>query len=120
MALEGDQVSVNFGMKEADRLGINNMSWRQGSVYQGLKQIKAEGHKCHKMIVNPPRTGLEDTVDGLLAFHPKKIIYVSCDPATLARDAQRLTQSGYKFIQCQPIDMFPQTIHIETVSLFEF
>jgi len=119
VAVERDQTSVDFGMKEADRLKLTNMSWRQGVVYQALKQVKQEGHKCHKMVVNPPRQGLEEAVDSILSFHPQKIIYVSCDPATLSRDAQRLTQSGYKLIQCQPLDMFPQTIHVESVSLFE-
>jgi 23S rRNA (uracil1939-C5)-methyltransferase len=55
----------------------------------------------------------------LLAFGAPKVVYVSCDPATLARDAQILCTNGYRFSYAQPFDMFPQTHHVETVALFE-
>lgn len=118
VAIEKDSVSVNFGLKESSQQKIENISWRQGPVYDVLKQVKQEGHKCHKMIVNPPRQGLENVIERMLEFHPQKIIYVSCHPGTWARDVARLHDSGYKLKHCQPLDMFPQTVHVETVSLF--
>jgi 23S rRNA (uracil1939-C5)-methyltransferase len=71
------------------------------------------------VVVDPPRAGLgRRALDALVAHRPGRIVYVSCDPATLARDAKRLRGAGYKLQQVQPIDMFPQTYHVESVSLF--
>ena len=56
-------------------------------------------------------------MDALVQRHPKRIVYVSCDPATLARDAKRLLRAGYQLLEVQPLDMFPQTCHIESVAL---
>jgi 23S rRNA (uracil1939-C5)-methyltransferase len=70
-------------------------------------------------VVDPPRTGIRpDALDRLLRLAPRRIVYVSCDPATLARDARLLTQAGYALIDAQPVDMFPQTYHVETVAAF--
>jgi 23S rRNA (uracil1939-C5)-methyltransferase len=71
-------------------------------------------------IVDPPRAGLEKrVVDGIIQLNPKVVAYVSCDPSTLARDAARLLNGGYKLKQVTPFDLFPQTFHIESISFFE-
>jgi 23S rRNA (uracil1939-C5)-methyltransferase len=72
------------------------------------------------VVVDPPRTGLDKAVvDGILKLSPSLIAYVSCDPSTLARDAARLINGGYMLKDVAPFDMFPQTYHIESISLFE-
>jgi 23S rRNA (uracil1939-C5)-methyltransferase len=72
------------------------------------------------ILVDPPRAGLEKRVlDGLVRLRPGVIAYVSCDPATLARDAARLLQAGYRLRDITPFDLFPQTYHIESISIFE-
>jgi 23S rRNA (uracil1939-C5)-methyltransferase len=72
------------------------------------------------VIVDPPRPGLgKQVLDGLQAFENLTIAYVSCDPSTLARDAARLIAGGFRLVQVTPIDMFPQTFHIESISIFE-
>ena len=70
-------------------------------------------------VVDPPRAGCgPKVVKALLDHQVKRIVYVSCDPSTLARDARQLLDGGYRLIEVQPIDLFPQTYHIETVALF--
>jgi len=70
-------------------------------------------------VVDPPRAGLDRfALDALIEHSPVRLVYVSCDPATLARDAKRLTAAGYRLGEVQPVDMFPQTYHVESVALF--
>jgi 23S rRNA (uracil1939-C5)-methyltransferase len=72
------------------------------------------------VLVDPPRAGLDKAVvDGILRLSPRLIAYVSCDPSTLARDTARLVRGEYRLKQVAPFDMFPQTYHIESISLFE-
>ncbi len=77
------------------------------------------GYNYEAAVVDPPRAGMDaSALDALVNIQPKQIVYVSCDPATLARDAKRLTASGYTLRDVQPVDMFPQTYHIECVAHF--
>ena len=71
------------------------------------------------VIVDPPRVGLSlEAIKQLIILSSPLLVYVSCDPATLARDGQRLVKAGYQLERCTPIDMFPQTYHIETLSIW--
>jgi 23S rRNA (uracil1939-C5)-methyltransferase len=71
------------------------------------------------VIVDPPSTGLSrDAVAGILAFKPARLVYVSCDVATLARDTRALLDSGYELGPVTALDLFPNTAHVETVTVF--
>jgi 23S rRNA (uracil1939-C5)-methyltransferase len=71
-------------------------------------------------VVDPPRGGLApEALDALVSCGPRRIVYVSCDPTTLARDAARLRANGYGLVRATPFDMFPQTYHVETVAVFD-
>jgi len=71
------------------------------------------------MIVDPPRAGIDKfAIDAILQINPQVIAYVSCDPSTLARDAARLIKGGYTLQNVTPFDLFPQTYHIESISIF--
>jgi len=96
--------------------GMENVEVVEGPVEAVLADLEGP---LDAALVDPPRTGLErEALDGLVAAGPRRIVYVSCDPATLARDGRRLVQAGYRLVEVQPVDMFPQTYHIETVSLW--
>jgi len=72
------------------------------------------------ILVDPPRAGVEkEALNAIVKMNPKVIAYVSCDPSTLARDAARLIHGGYKLLDVTPFDLFPQTLHIESISIFE-
>ena len=69
------------------------------------------------MIIDPPRSGMhKNTVDDVMQLNPGKIVYVSCNPATQARDIKLMVEAGYKLLKMKPVDMFPHTYHIENVA----
>jgi 23S rRNA (uracil1939-C5)-methyltransferase len=84
-----------------------------------VRVLADEGH-FDLAVVDPPRTGLApDVRDALVAASPRRIVYVSCDPATLARDVAALQGSGYTLVRATPVDLFPQTYHVETVAVLD-
>jgi len=96
---------------------FENISLYEGAVEQVLPGLAVLPTLA---VVDPPRAGLERAaLDALGALRPGRIAYVSCDPATLARDAKRLLETGYALVEVTPFDLFPQTYHIESVSLFQ-
>jgi 23S rRNA (uracil1939-C5)-methyltransferase len=73
----------------------------------------------HAVIVDPPRSGCgRQVMQRIAALRPGRLVYVACDPATLARDAKLITEAGYRLREVQPLDLFPQTYHVECVALF--
>jgi 23S rRNA (uracil1939-C5)-methyltransferase len=97
---------------------INNLKFFHGQAEELLPQLVHEGYRADIMVVNPPRKGCAETLlKTIIQSSPARIIYVSCDPATLARDLKLLNSGGYHTIEVQPVDMFPHTSHVETVVL---
>ena len=90
-----------------------------GAVRRELQaQLAREGIRPQVICVDPPRKGLAPEVPAILAgMAPERIVYVSCDPATLARDVKRLAELGYRTVRAQGVDLFPRTAHVETVVL---
>jgi len=90
------------------------------SVVEGLVEERLpDVLPADLVIVNPPRAGLQEWIPGMLLHHrPGRVVYVSCDPATLARDAARMSP-GYRLVAVRAFDLFPQTAHVETVAVFE-
>jgi 23S rRNA (uracil1939-C5)-methyltransferase len=96
---------------------FDNVELYEDEAEAVIPQLEA---KPDIVVVDPPRAGLDKAVvDGILKLSPSLIAYVSCDPSTLARDAARLVNGGYKLKEVTPFDLFPQTYHIESISLFE-
>ena len=99
--------------------GIDNAEFICADAADAAKKLAKKGIKPDVVIVDPPRKGLEDELPEFIAteFMPERIVYVSCDPATLARDAAKFEASGYKVKKIVPVDLFPRTHHVETVCL---
>ncbi len=99
---------------------ITNAQFVAGDVRAVLKKLIADGARPDVIVVDPPRAGLSKKVVGRIAeANPKRIVYVSCNPTTLAPNAAQLAESGYKLVRVRPVDQFPQTPHIECVALLE-
>lgn len=99
--------------------GVENATFLWGTAEEVLPELIAKEEKLHVVILDPPRHGCQERVlEAVAACRPQRVIYVSCNPATLARDADRLLSRGYRLAEVQPIDMFPQTYHVECVALF--
>lgn len=93
---------------------FDDVALYEAPVEQALPAI---GEKPDAALVDPPRAGLSrEALDLLIEAGPERMVYISCDPATLARDAKRLAAAGYRLMRVTPIDLFPQTFHIETIS----
>ena len=98
---------------------FDNVELYESPVELGLNHLLALP-SCDRVLLDPPRAGCDKAViAALINISAPRIVDVSCDPATLARDARRLIAGGYRLVSARPLDMFPQTHHIETIAVFE-
>ena len=107
-------------LRDAQRLGLSNVRWRQGDAGVALsEELRTRRGEDLAVLLDPPREGLLVRLTEALGLDPvPNLVYVSCDPATLARDARLLAKS-YRLVRVQPIDLFPRTAQIECVSVWE-
>jgi 23S rRNA (uracil1939-C5)-methyltransferase len=118
-AVEENHRAVRDGIESLALNGIENLRFRQGQCELVLaRRLLPESPTV--VVLDPPRAGCERSVlKAVMKAAPRRVVYVSCDPGTLARDAAYLSTGGYLLRQSVPVDLFPQTAHIESVSLFE-
>lgn len=108
--------AIEDAKKNAQENNCHNAEFILGDAVEKLPQLLAEGVKPDVVVVDPPRAGCEQKVLKAIAdVEPQRIVYVSCNPASLARDLAYLAERGYKAMAAQPVDMFPMTSHVETV-----
>jgi 23S rRNA (uracil1939-C5)-methyltransferase len=106
--------------RNAERNGIENARFMTGSARTGVRPLLEQAGKPDVVLLDPPRPGLsQKIVRRVLECEAKRIVYVSCNPTTLAPNAAQLVEAGYTLRRVRPVDMFPQTPHIECVALFE-
>jgi 23S rRNA (uracil1939-C5)-methyltransferase len=99
---------------------VQNLTIHEGAVEEVLAALLTQGQQADLVVMDPPRAGAgPEVIKGLAALGPRRIVYVSCDPATLGRDSVTLAGVGYRLVEAQPLDMFPQTYRVETVALWE-
>ena len=110
--------AVENSQKNASINGITNAHYVADSAENAMTKWSKNGIKPDVIIVDPPRKGLtESFIKASVAMQPEKITYVSCNPATMARDIKLYQELGYELKKVQPVDLFPQTHHVECVSL---
>jgi 23S rRNA (uracil1939-C5)-methyltransferase len=111
--------AVKAARENAAVNNVNNITFHEGDVKDYLKSRDASESEFDTVIVDPPRAGLHPkALTRVVKLAPKKILYISCNPATFARDAKELVNHGYHLPEIIPVDMFPHTMHIELVGVF--
>ena len=108
--------AVEDAKDNAGRNGIENAEFFCGDAGQAALELEKQGIKADVVVVDPPRKGLNaDTIEALSRFAPRRIVYVSCDPATLARDVALLKERGYSVKNALAADLFPRCSHVESI-----
>lgn len=111
--------AIEDARRNAALNGMENVEFMVGKAEEILpEKYEKEGVSADVIVVDPPRKGCDpELIHTMLQIRPKRIVYVSCDPATLARDLKLLCAGGYKLQKVQPVDQFPHSVHVETVVL---
>jgi 23S rRNA (uracil1939-C5)-methyltransferase len=116
-AVEGFRNAVTSGKLNSQRNGIDNVHWLCAPVPRAVAQFKKQRQNFSKIVLDPPRAGAKGIEADLAALGAATLAYVSCNPATLARDLAALSEHGYKLQFVQPIDFFPHTFHVESLAI---
>ena len=104
--------------KNAKRNNIENAEFYVGKAEEVVPRLYKEGKRANVVVVDPPRKGCDEKVlDTIVNMQPDRVVYVSCNPATLARDLKYMVERGYECEEVQPVDMFPHSVHVECVAL---
>ncbi|OWA33977.1 23S rRNA (uracil(1939)-C(5))-methyltransferase RlmD [Saccharibacillus sp. O16] len=112
--------AIEDARKNAKLNGIENAEFEVGASEDVIPRWREQGITPDVIVVDPPRKGCDPRLlETILEMNPERVVYVSCNPATLARDLRVLEDGGFKTVKVQPVDMFPQTVHVEAVALLE-
>lgn len=119
LGVEGQGAAIRSAKMNAQRNGLTNCRFLKKPVENICKELVAHGKTFDCVLIDPPRQGVPGLAGLLASIAAKRLVYVSCDPATMCRDLVALNDEGFQVRRIQPVDMFPQTHHIETVVLLE-
>jgi len=120
VAVEVDEPMVRRGAETAEANGINNTRHVVGNLFEPDHDLPWMRERYDRILLDPPRAGAEAMMAEVARFAPKRVVYVSCHPGTLARDAGLLVnEHGYKLVAAGVMDMFPHTAHVESIAVFE-
>jgi len=119
VAVEGDHRAVENGRTNSKANGLENIRWVRSHVPAAAGQLRENAARFSKIVLNPPRSGAKGLEDDLASLGAEKILYVSCNPSTLARDLAALDKRGYRTRRVRPVDLFPHTFHVETLAELE-
>ncbi|SHN23763.1 23S rRNA (uracil(1939)-C(5))-methyltransferase RlmD [Gracilibacillus kekensis] len=120
IGVELNKDAVRDAIRNSKRNGVKNARFHQGDSGEFMMEMAARGEKADVVIMDPPRSGSDEAfLSSVVKLKPKRIVYVSCNPVTQVRDLKYLVQNGYDVKGLQPVDMFPQTVHVECVALID-
>lgn len=119
LGIEAQAAAIRSAQKNAAKYSLSNTLFLKSSVYDGCRELAQKGEQFDCVLIDPPRLGTPEMATQLAALTASRLVYVSCDPATLCRDLSTLTEAGFTICKIQPVDMFPQTHHIETLVLLQ-
>lgn len=119
VGVEGGEAMVARGKENASHNRLNNVEFHAADLTRPLEGQPWAHAGFTKLLIDPPRSGALELVSKITVFKPQRIVYVSCDPATLARDAGELAKQGYRMTVAGVMDMFPHTTHVESIAVFE-
>jgi 23S rRNA (uracil1939-C5)-methyltransferase len=120
VGIEGDQPLVNHARENARHNGISNVEFYAADLSKDLSDQPWANRLYNKIMLDPSRAGASEVLQHFKKWQPEQIVYVSCNPSTLARDAGILVNElGYKLVKAGVMDMFPQTGHVESIALFQ-
>ncbi|MDO4698607.1 MAG: 23S rRNA (uracil(1939)-C(5))-methyltransferase RlmD [Pasteurellaceae bacterium] len=119
VGVEGVEEMVQQARQNAELNGIENVAFYQTDLAQSFTDKPWAHSAFNKVLLDPARSGAAFALEHLCQLQPQRIVYVSCNPATLVRDAEKLIAEGYQLKRSAMIDMFPHTVHLESISLFE-
>lgn len=119
VAVEGVEAMVARARRNAEDNGLGNAHFHQADLSKPLAEAPWIGEGFPAVLLDPPRDGALEIVRQMGALQAERVVYVSCNPATLARDAAELAGQGYRLRRAGILDMFPQTAHVEAMALFE-
>ncbi len=117
--IDSNKKAIINAEENRQKLGVVTAHFTHGSALEDGRELLANGLKFDAVILDPPRGGVAKDIETVGELARKRIVYVSCDPPSAARDAAKLSQAGFKLQSVTPFDMFPQTAHIELALLFE-
>jgi 23S rRNA (uracil1939-C5)-methyltransferase len=113
--------AIDDARRNAELNGIRNVEFATGRAEGLLPQWQQQGIHADVIVVDPPRKGCDASLLAtIIAMRPKRVVYVSCNPATLARDLRILEDGGFRTVEVQPVDMFPHTVHVECTVLLKW
>ena len=116
LGVEVNRDAVRDAIVNAKLNGMKNIRFVCADAGEFMVNMAAEDESCDVLLMDPPRAGSDEAfLSSAVTLAPKRIVYVSCNPETLARDLKYLTKHGYKVKKIQPVDMFPHTNHVECV-----
>ncbi|WP_431801487.1 23S rRNA (uracil(1939)-C(5))-methyltransferase RlmD [Halobacillus andaensis] len=116
IGVEMNKDAVRNAVQNSKRNGVQNARFYQGDAGEFMVEMAARNEKADVVIMDPPRSGSDEAfLSSVVKLQPKRIVYVSCNPETQARDLKYLVKNGYEVEGIQPVDMFPQTYHVESV-----
>lgn len=120
IGIEVVEEAIKDAKENAKNNNVNNIEFYCMDAGIGANKLIEEDLKPDVIIVDPPRKGLnKNAIEAILTLSPSRLVYVSCDPSTLARDCKIFNENGYSIKKVQPVDMFPQTTHVETIALLQ-